>query len=70
MLSTEFRCFLRIDLIQEVLPIERIALGWAEAGIPDDAAQLFFGGAVGHARGADYVFFEHDRADVIAAETF
>ena len=32
-------------------------MGGLESRIPDDAAQLFFGGAVGYAGGADYVFF-------------
>ena len=48
------------QLVEEVLPVQRIALRGTEAGIADDAAELFFGGAVGHARGADDVLFEHD----------
>jgi hypothetical protein len=51
--------FLRIVLVQEVLPVERIALRGAEAGVPDDAAQLFFGRAIRHACGSYYIFFEH-----------
>jgi hypothetical protein len=55
-------------LVQEVLPIEGVALGGAEARIADDAAQLFFGGAIVHARGSDYIFFQHHRPHVVAAE--
>ena len=55
-------------LVQEVLPIQRISLRGAEARIADDAAQLFFGGAVGHAGGSHYIFFQHHRAYVVAAE--
>jgi hypothetical protein len=32
-------------LVEEVLAIQRIALGRTEAGVADDAAQLFFAGA-------------------------
>jgi hypothetical protein len=56
------------SLVQEVLAVQRVALGWAEAGVADDAAQLFFGGAVGYACGSYYIFFEHYRAYVVAAE--
>ena len=49
-------------------PIERVALRGLEAGVADDAAQLFFGGAVGDAGGAHHVLFQHDRAHVVAAE--
>src|SRR6185312_10632713 len=55
-------------LVQEVLPIERVALSGAEAGIADDVPQLFFRGVIGDTRRTDYVFFEHDRANIIAAE--
>ena len=55
-------------LVQEVLAVEGVALGGAEAGVADDAAEFFFGGAVGDAGGADYVFFDHDRPDIVAAE--
>lgn len=48
-----------LSLIQEVLPIQRVPLGRAEPRVADDAAQLLFCGAVGHAGGADYVFFQH-----------
>ena len=34
------------DSIQKHCPIERVALDGLEAGVADDAAQLFFGGAV------------------------
>src|ERR1700685_3512727 len=55
-------------LIQEVLPVQRIPLRRPEARVADDAAQLFFCRAVGHACGSYYVFFQHHRAYVVAAE--
>src|SRR4051812_44932218 len=58
----------RALLIKEVRPVERIPLHWFEAGVADDAAKLFFRGAIGYTGGADYVFFEHHGADVVAAE--
>ncbi len=57
-----------MDLIQEILPIQRIPLRGPEARVADDAAQFFFGGAVGHACGSYYIFFQHHRAYVVAAE--
>src|SRR5256885_678885 len=56
------------DLDQEELCVQRVALRGAEAGVADDVAQLFFRGAIGGAGGADYVFFEHHRPNVVAAE--
>src|ERR1700722_2892435 len=55
-------------LIQEVLAIQRISLRGAKAGVADDAAEFFFGGAIVDAGGADYILFKHHRADVVAAE--
>src|SRR5208282_3073919 len=55
-------------LVKEVGAVEGVALHGAEASVADDAAQFLFGGAVGGAGGLDYVFFEHDRADIVAAE--
>jgi len=55
-------------LIQEVLPIKRIPLGRSESGVADDPAEFFFRGAVGHACGSHYIFFQHYRAYVVAAE--
>src|SRR5580693_937754 len=54
--------------IQEVLTVQRVPLCGTESGVADDAAQLFFCCAIGHACGADYIFFEHHRADIVAAE--
>src|SRR6185437_2550007 len=48
--------------------IERIALDRFESGVADNVAQLFFCSAVAGAGGADYVFFQHHRADIVAAE--
>jgi hypothetical protein len=44
-------------LVQEVLPVQRIPLRGAKAGVADYSSQFFFGGAVGYTGGADYVFF-------------
>src|SRR4051812_8945094 len=55
--------------VQEVCAIKRIALYRLEAGIANHAAQLFLGGAIVHAGGAHHVFFQHDRANVIAAKS-
>jgi hypothetical protein len=60
--------FLQPALVQEVLPIQRIPLRRPEAGVADDAAEFFFGRAVGHACGSYYVFFQHHRAYVVASE--
>ncbi len=56
------------DLVQEVLAIQRVSLGGAEAGVADYAAQFLFGSAVGYARGSYYILFQHHRAYVVAAE--
>ncbi len=45
--------------IQKIRSIQRIPLRRLESRIANDAAQLFFSRAVGHASGADYVFFQH-----------
>ena len=55
-------------LIQKHRAVERVALDGLEAGVADDAAQLFFGGAVRGAGRADDIFFEHDRTHVVTAE--
>ena len=55
-------------LVEEEGAVEGVALDGAEAGVADDAAKFFLGGAVLGAGGADDVFFEHDAADVVAAE--
>ena len=60
--------FLQTALVQEVLPIQRIPLRGPESRVANDAAQLFFGRAIRHTRGSYYVFFEHHRAYVVAAE--
>ncbi len=49
--------------------IQRVPLHRLKAGAADHAAQLPFCGAVAYAAGgADDVFFEHHRANVVAAE--
>src|SRR5713101_10200993 len=57
------------QLVQEILPVKRIALRRPEPGIADHVAQFFFRGAIGYARRTHNVFFDHDRAYVIAAKT-
>ena len=54
--------------IQKHGPVEGVALDGLEAGVADDAAKLFFGGAVRGAGGLDHVLFEHHRTYVVAAE--
>src|SRR5690349_18772790 len=56
------------QLIEEHGAVEGVALDGLEAGVADDAAEFFFGGAVAGAGGFDDVFFEHDGAYVVAAE--
>src|SRR5258705_5658652 len=48
--------------------VKGVALGGDEAGVRDDAAEFVFVGAIFHAGGEDYVFFDQDAADVIGAE--
>ena len=50
------------------MPVEGVALGGAEAGVADDAAELFFSRAIVDAGGADYILFKHHRANVVAAD--
>src|SRR5579864_2901947 len=46
--------------VQKVRSIQRVPLHRPEPGVANDAAKFFFGRAVGHAGGADDVFFKHD----------
>ncbi len=55
-------------LVEEHGAVERVALNGFESGVANDAAQLFFCGAVGSTGCFHDVLFQHDRADVIAAE--
>ena len=55
-------------LVEEHGAVEGVALDGLEAGVADDSAQLFFGGAVAGAGGLHDVLFEHDGAYVVAAE--
>ena len=55
-------------LVQEHRCIQGVALGGLEAGVTDDAAQLFFRGAVRGASCLDDVLLEHDRADIITTK--
>ena len=49
-------------------PIERVPLHGLEAGVADDAAQLFLRRAVRCTGGLHHILFEHHRAYVVAAE--
>ena len=61
-----FLCGFRAALVVEVQgAVEGVALGGAEAGVADDAAEVLFGDAIGRARGAGV---EGDGAEVVAAE--
>jgi hypothetical protein len=55
-------------LVEEIGPVQRVALLGDEAGVADDAAQFLFAGAVVGAGGGDHVLFDHDAAHVVAAE--
>jgi hypothetical protein len=56
------------NLIEEHGAVEGVALDGLEAGVADNAAEFFLGGAVAGACRFDYIFFEHDGAYVVAAE--
>src|ERR1700751_933316 len=56
------------NLVQEIRPIKCIPLYWPEARVADDTAQFFFCSAVGHACRSHHIFFQHDRAHVVASE--
>ena len=49
-----------LQLVQEILTIQRIPLRGPEACVADDSPQLFFRSAIRDASGPDYVFFQHD----------
>src|ERR1039458_5877883 len=54
--------------IQEIGAVQRVALFGNEAGVADDAPQLFFAGVVVRAGGGDHVLLDHDAAHVVATE--
>ena len=53
------------ELIQKILPVQGIPLRRTEPGIANNPPQLFFGRAVGHARSAYDVLFQHHRAHIV-----
>src|SRR6266481_5726127 len=53
---------------QDVGAVKRVALRGPEAGVGDDAAKLFFVGAVPDARGEHHVFLNQNTADVVGAK--
>src|SRR5258705_13385125 len=53
---------------QDVGAVKRVALRGPEAGVGDDAAKLFFVGAVPDARGEHHVFLNQNAADVVGAK--
>ena len=57
-----------VSLVEEHGAVEGVALDGLEAGVADDAAEFFFGGAVAGAGGLDDILFKHDGAYVVAAE--
>jgi len=56
------------SLVQEVLPIQGVALRRPESCVANNPAEFFFCRAVRHACGSYYIFFQHHRAYVIATE--
>ena len=46
-------------LVQEELGIQRVALCGTEAGVANDAPQLFFGGAIANTCGAHHILLNH-----------
>ena len=56
------------SLVQEVLPIQSVALRRSESCVANNPAEFFFCRAVGYACGSYYIFFQHHRAYVVAAE--
>src|SRR5580698_2659960 len=56
-------------LVQEHRSIERVTLHGLESRIANDAAQLFFRGAIRGPRCFYNIFFEHNGADIVAPET-
>ena len=60
--------FAFLALVEEHGSVEGVALDGFEAGVADNAAELFFRGAVAGACRFDHILFEHDGAYVVAAE--
>src|SRR5215813_3572486 len=63
------RLYRREGLIEEVCPVQGVALHRLEPGVADNPTEFFFRGAIGDTRGPHNVLFEHNRADVVTAET-
>ena len=55
-------------LVQKHRSIERVTLHGLESRIANDAAQLFFRSAIRGSCCLYDIFFEHDGADIVAAE--
>src|SRR5271165_1524502 len=58
----------RDELIQEVLPVQRVALRGTKSRVANNPAQLFFGRAVGNPGSAHHVLLQHHRSHVVPAE--
>src|SRR5215475_9189681 len=63
------RLYRREGLVEEVRPVQCVALHGLEPGVADNPAKLFFGCAIRDTCRSHNIFFEHDGADVVAAET-
>ena len=57
-----------IRLIQEVRPVEGVALLGDESCFADHPPQVFFGGRVARACLADHIFLKHHAPYVVPAE--
>src|SRR5215475_5674760 len=57
-----------VELVQEIRPVQGIALLGNEPRVADQAAQLLFRGAMVRSSRAYDIFLDHDAANVIAAE--
>src|SRR5436305_214493 len=57
-----------LSLIQKISSIQRIPLFRDKPGVPDQPPQFLFRGSMVRAGRRDYVFLNHDAADVVSAE--
>src|SRR5262252_1476204 len=62
------RLYRREGLVEEVCPVQGVALHRLEPGVADNPTEFFFRRAIGDTRGPHNVLFEHNRADVVTAE--
>src|ERR1019366_9960013 len=55
-------------LLHHIGPVQRVALCGNVSGVGNDAAQLGFVGAVGHACREDDIFLDQNASDIVGAE--